>query len=257
MNRLLILLLIVLTGTPFASAAEFSGVGIRFGLNIAGQTGSEHFFLYSDDEYTGGSKDNRLGFCVGGFIIYQVTDWFAIQPEVLISVKGSKFDESGKSTETDSLLYVHEINWENRETWKMSCLEIPLLAKFTLPGKRAIKPHLTLGPVLSLNLGSKVDWSWSGTHVINGSLQDAWEDASKDDIDGLNNVNWCYLIGFGIDFDLKASRIIVDVRYTADLTENDSYSVEFDNPEWGHYERNGLNLKNNVVAITFGYMFNL
>ena len=64
---------------------ELTG-GVKAGINIANVSG--------DDVE---NADSKLGLIGGGFLTYKISDMFAIQPELLFTMKGSK------SKETDAI----------------------------------------------------------------------------------------------------------------------------------------------------------
>ncbi|MFA4948297.1 MAG: porin family protein, partial [Candidatus Krumholzibacteriia bacterium] len=94
--------------------AEGMMFGVKGGLNMANITG--------DDAEGTLMKIGGLG---GVFISYDITEIFAVQPEILFSMKGTKEDFEGTDVST-SLNYI----------------EIPLLLKVNLPTEGAIKPSL-------------------------------------------------------------------------------------------------------------------
>lgn len=83
MKRLIVNMFIslVLLTLFFASvsAQGLTGKGLKGGLNIATLTG---------DDVENEGKKSKLGLCAGGFITYSINDIFAIQPEVLFTMKG-------------------------------------------------------------------------------------------------------------------------------------------------------------------------
>ncbi len=234
-------------------AGNLSGQGIKLGFNAADQTGSDHFFLATIEP--GGEKKPRLGFCLGGFITYQLTDWLALQPELLLSVKGAKFTEEGSDL-IATAAYDSIITWDNQETWKLTYIEIPLLMKFTVPTSSNIKPNIIMGPAVGIKVGSKLDWHWSGSGKPVGAIYNFyWDESSKENIDGLENIELSFVFGTGIDFELTSGKILFDVRYTMGLTKSDSYKVDFKKVEWGHVERSNLDIKNRTISIMLGYSF--
>ncbi|MFV8355442.1 porin family protein [Flavobacterium sp. XS1P32] len=84
----------------FANAQE-TKFGVKGGLNLA--------------NFSGDIEDNssKAGFHLGGFVEFKVSDKFAIQPELLFSTQGTKFDVDG-----DDLKF------------NISYLNIPVMAKY-------------------------------------------------------------------------------------------------------------------------------
>lgn len=102
-------------------------VGVKAGVNLANLTGS-------DVENT----SILTGMAGGAFLCYNITDIFAVQPEILFSMKGAKEDSAGTSIK-----------------WKANYIEIPILLKANLPTEGKIKPSLYAGPGFGILVSSK------------------------------------------------------------------------------------------------------
>jgi hypothetical protein len=94
-----------LIGLVATGAFAQVSVGIKGGLNIANQKYSAEGFSISPDAL--------IGFHIGGYVNIAPSEKFSIQPELLFSTAGSKFDFDGASTET-----------------KLSYITIPVMLKF-------------------------------------------------------------------------------------------------------------------------------
>ena len=107
-------------------AGSVSG-GMKVGLNLANLHGS-------DVE----ESDLKTGFCAGGFVAFNITDMFVIQPELLYTQKGDKFEVG------------------TVKAWTiLDYLEIPILAKLSIPTKGTVTPNLFLGPAVAFKIRSK------------------------------------------------------------------------------------------------------
>ena len=106
------------------------GLKIGFGSSMmnAGYEELETFFDY------------KIGFHGGAFLTYQVNPKFSIQPELLLSVKGT--NQGGIISLLD---------------WSISYLEIPLLVKYNFVNKKKLKPFLYVGPSISYMLSSEFE----------------------------------------------------------------------------------------------------
>jgi len=183
--------------------------GVKVGLNMAK--------IYGEDVVDEG-LDFKMGFCAGGFITLNITEMFAIQPEVLYTQKGFKAEGE-----------------EDGVTVKMIAsgdyLEIPLLVKLSLPTPGIVKPNLFVGPFMGFNIRAKV----KGEHDGEPSPEVDIKDITKDTEFGL-------VLGGGADFSLPTSKITFDVRYTLGLTTLDDSGYEED-------------VKNGVISLMVGYSF--
>lgn len=78
-----IFLLLAFAGT-FAAANAQTKIGLKGGLNVADWGGED-----------ADAVDAKIGFHVGGFANFKVSQKFSIQPELVYSTQGGKVDEPG------------------------------------------------------------------------------------------------------------------------------------------------------------------
>lgn len=115
---LAILILISFSALCFAQTASF---GLKGGMNISN--------IYDTE---GDGPDSRFGFIGGGFCDFDFVS-FSIQPEVLFSQKGWKYDIG----------------------CRYNYFEIPVLIKIPLSHKLRVSPYL--GPAVSLLANAKIE----------------------------------------------------------------------------------------------------
>ena len=180
MTILFILALLVTISTTYAQG--ITG-GLKAGMNIANLHG---------DGVEGFGYESKMGFCAGGFITFKVANIIAIQPEILYTQKGTKWEEE----------FVGE-TW--KITYNFNYLEIPILLKVIMPIQGMIKPHLFVGPYFAYNLTAKVKTRYNGLD---------FDEVIKDSDFGA-------VFGGGIDFGLPAGKIVFDARYSLGLTTID------------------------------------
>ena len=157
-SALLLLSLLSLSMAHTASAQ--ARAGIKGGLNVSN--------LYIDDIH---DENARYGFNVGLYGQILSSDFFAIQPELLYSTKGSKA--------------YYEDFIDQTVKYNLNYLDLPVLAVFKL-GKSA---EIHVGPYASYLLSANV--SYSGD-AINGD-----EEIDKDD---LKSYDYGLAGGFGLNF---------------------------------------------------------
>jgi hypothetical protein len=165
------LMLLVAATMLFAASplfAEGMMFGIKGGLNIANLTG---------DDVEGVSS--KMGLVGGVSLSYNMTEIFAIQPELLYTMKGAKSDED-----------------EGEVTWKINYIEIPVLFKVNLPTEGNIDPSLYAGPGFGILLSSKVS---NGTEVD-----------LKDDTAGLDIG---IIAGAGLAYQMEGGALTLEFRY--------------------------------------------
>ncbi len=199
--------------------------GIKGGLKI-GVSSSK---LISEDieeldDYLGEDLKSITGICAAGFITINIAEMFAIQPEVLYIKKGTKYEE-GLNGEAGTL-------WFN-----LTYLEIPVLAKITVPTQGSVKPFLFAGPAVALKLSTKLKLKTEDTSV----------EVESEELDELmKGLDFGFVIGGGLDFGLGApgtGSISVDIRYSLGLTN--IFDIEGEE----------IKVRNGAFSIMVGYSF--
>ena len=151
--------------------AEGMMFGVKAGLNLANLTG--------DDVSDTAIKPGMIG---GGFFCYNITEIFAVQPEVLFAMKGAKASEGdGK--------------------WNINYIEIPVLFKVNLPTEGKIDPFLCVGPGIGILLSSKQT------------------DGEEVDVkDFTKSTNFGIIAGAGAAYQLEKGAISLEARYEVGLS---------------------------------------
>ena len=184
------LALMLLLPNP-SSAAEIKK-GIKIGVNLASLRGESMDEL---NAYLGERMKSKLAFCFGGFVTYHINEMFAVQPEVLITMKGAKYKE--------------EIGGEILKVLiNLTYLEIPILAKIKVPSLGTFKPVLFAGPAVAIKLSGKVKAEYEGTTV-------------EEDIEDTKGIDFGFVIGAGIDWGkgvFGVGKLAVDLRYTLGIS---------------------------------------
>ena len=194
-------------------AIELTG-GLKIGANFANLYGED---LKEMEEELGEDFESRLGICIGGFITFNISEMFAIQPEVLYSMKGSK---------AEGTLFGETF----KVKFNISYLEIPVLVKLRIPTQGNVKPSLFAGPSLAIKLSGKSKVEYAG-------------ESEEEDIEELKNTDFGLIIGAGVDLGfgfLGQGKITVDLRYNFGLTK-----ISEENDE----------VKNKVISLMIGYSF--
>lgn len=157
----------------FANAQE-TKFGAKVGLNIASLTGDVE------------NVSSLVGFQLGGFVEFKISDKFAIQPELLYSAQGGKesFTEEGVKVEGIS---------------KLGYIIIPIMAKYYV----AKSFSLEAGPQIGFLTSAK------------GELKAEGESFEVDIKDGLESVDFGLNLGAGYDFTEKFS---AGLRYNFGLS---------------------------------------
>jgi len=225
-NRLACLALAVvlaLTLTPQRVGAQ-TYLGIKGGLNLADIYGTDSEGL-----------DSRTALAGGALVMFQLSPTFAIQPEVLYSMKGAEGSEAGLSL-----------------TLKLNYLEVPFLLKFLPPVNSATHPSVYIGPAIAFSLDSKAEAEGYG---------------GSGSVDIANTKSVDVGLVFGGDIEIPAGEnglVMLDVRYTLGLakTFDDTEPFDINDPPLplpiaDPLTGNAYDVKNSALTFTVGYAFPL
>lgn len=187
----------------FANAQE-TKFGAKVALNIASLTGDVE------------DASSLVGFQIGGFVEFKISDKFAIQPELMYSAQGVKqsYSEAGYSYDSD---------------YKLSYLNVPVMAKFYATPKFSLE----FGPQIGFLLSAKADYTGTGGGVTISE--------SEDIKDNLESVDFGLNFGAGYDF---TENLTAGLRYNLGLS-NVAKTEDGDDEE----------IKNSVFSISVGYKF--
>lgn len=164
-----------------------TGKGIKAGVNWTGLGGGD----VRDTNW-------KMGFSLGGFLIYRINDLISIQPEILVTQKKAT---STKDVEGGTWTYKVDV-------WY---LEIPVLVKVAIPIESRIKPSVFGGPAVALKLSGKGESEFT-------------KGVKKKDrvVGGLESYDFGIILGAGAEFTLgffPKGKFSADIRYNLGLTE--------------------------------------
>jgi len=207
MKKIMFVLLLAAAAVFAASPLFAEGMmfGVKGGLNMANVIG--------DDAEDTSMKIGAVG---GIFMCYNFTEIFAIQPELLFSMKGAKSDnEEGIE-----------------EAWTLNYFEIPLLFKVTLPTDGKVKPLLYAGPALGILMSAKVE--------------------DEDIKEHLKSMDIGVVAGAGIDYRMESGTLSFEARYEVGMSS--IYDLDDETLELWELE-DQPDVLNSVISIMVGYGF--
>ncbi|CAH0336514.1 hypothetical protein FVB9288_02219 [Flavobacterium sp. CECT 9288] len=187
----------------FANAQE-TKFGVKGGLNLANISGDVE------------DNSSKIGFNVGGFVEIKVSDKFSVQPELLFSTQGTKFEESGSG-------FSAEVKYN------LSYLNIPVMAKYYA----ADKFSLEFGPQIGFLTSAKADFTATESGVTESGKEDV-----KDDFESID-----FGLNFGAGYDLT-EKLSLGLRYNLGLSNIGKFEAGDDSK-----------LNNSVLSLSFGYKF--
>ncbi|MEZ0130261.1 porin family protein [Flavobacterium sp. LBUM151] len=194
------------------SNAQGTKFGVKAGLNLTNLTGDVE------------DASSKVGFHVGGFAEFKLTEKFAIQPEILFSTQGAK------SEGTDAFEdYTYEDNLS------LNYLNIPVLAKFYITEKFSVEA----GPQLGILLSAKSKYK----QVFEGETYSEDVDVK----DSYKSIDFGFNVGTGYNF---TENLSVGLRYTIGLSNVYDTTDSFEDFDFGD-----VSVKNSVFALSVGYKF--
>ncbi|HEY5132377.1 MAG TPA: porin family protein [Candidatus Krumholzibacteriaceae bacterium] len=174
--RKLVLVLMIAAISIFAVSPLFAKgmmFGVKGGLNLANLTGSDV-----------NNASIKTGIDVGAFLTYDISDIFAVEPELLFSMKGAKSDSASVTG-----------------SWKINYIEIPILLKAKLPTDGKIKPCIYVGPGIGFLLSSKIS-----------------DDIEIDMKDFTKSTDITLIAGAGVSYMMEKGALSFEARYEVGLS---------------------------------------
>lgn len=160
---------------------------------------------------------NRVAFTGGGFLTWHIGNILAIQPEVLLSMKGTAASNPTQNFTTGDLKL------------KMDYIEVPILVKAYIPiGNDKWVPNVFAGPAFAWLINCRV-----GEDVIGGTRDCANGGPTIKDTD------YSIMTGIGVDF---LQHFTAQVRYDIGMNDVD--------------EDQGT-ANNRTLSLIVGYIFQL
>jgi hypothetical protein len=206
----ILLIVAFMSGNVLAQVTGLTGYGSQVGLNLANVSGS-------DSEMPGYDKKFRIGIGAGFFMTYALNEMLSIQPEILYSMKGAKYEATvGDATSAFNLDY----------------LEIPVFLKMNFQTEGSVKPAIMAGPYLGVLLSAKDKTEIDG-HSTTTDIKDDFKSTD-------------FGIAFGASLGMQMTKGMpfIGVRYSLGLStiakEDSGYKPK---------------VKNNTISILLGYNF--
>ena len=220
MKRIMLICVIIgLCTLITASARAQSDIswGVKAGASIAN--------IHGDDW---GDSDSLIGLVGGLFVQVPVVEGFSVQPELLLSMKGSKADYRPfyLATEKDSLVY----------------LEAPVLAKGTFPAGDRVGVSLFGGPSFGLLVSATYKLTGPEADLLAADLGIPTEGNLEDVGAEMADFELGLVLGGGLEYRLARGSLVFDLRYTLGLTNVMDMQPAID-------------AKNGVFAVMTGYTF--
>jgi|SRR5690606_21281040 len=206
MKKIVLLIVLAVVSTTAIQAQEVR-MGIKGGVNFATLSGDNL-----------GDIKSRTGFHIGGLVEVPLSEQFSIQPEILYSTQGARYQEKG--TELG-------VEYDFKTTAHLDYIQVPVMAKFYVIEGLAVEA----GPEVAFLTSSKGKYEGK----IGGVTV-----SEEDDLDDIAKVD--FGVGLGVSYRLPVG-VFFGARYNLGLTNiNDAAD---DNQK----------IRNNVFQLSAGYSF--
>lgn len=236
-----LLTVVALLSVSFLSAQEIK-FGAKAGLNISTMDVNDASLTVQD-----GSK-SLIGFHAGGFAEIKLTDKFALQPELLFSLQGSKFERN----KTDVALLPGNgsvtTTSEFKTTLKTNYVNLPILVKFYATEKL----FFVAGPQLGFLMSAKSETDQTvtvATISATNSTVVTNTNSDKDVKEFYKGLNVSFGLGGGYFF---TENLFAEARYNIGLTNDDKSA---DSVSFGALAISTVEKRTNVFQVSVGYRF--
>jgi hypothetical protein len=113
--------------------------GFRTGVTISNIATESDYSIYP-----------RLGFTVGGLVEFKLANWLSIQPELRVTMKGSKFEGDTQLYYVDNPDYTWDVFEESRTS--LFYFELPVNFLFKIPIAKRHFINLGIGPYVAYGI---------------------------------------------------------------------------------------------------------
>lgn len=146
---------------------------------------------------------SRRGFVIGGFMVRPFTDLVSLQPEVLVTEKGWRFEPNRRNTFDAALTYV----------------EVPVLARIAPSSGSPLSPYLLIGPAFSMRIGATFTHRYEEEAAFDcatGYERDGTFCVGPADLDDseLKGTDVSVVVAGGV----QSSRLLLEIRYARGLS---------------------------------------
>lgn len=210
--------------------------GLKFGFNSSqfrGDAVAPWVYDPSGGYYISGTVADKMpGFVGGGFFRRDIDTWFALQLDLLYSMKGGDGPVNGvlKVSFPGNVQYDGVVNGELKV--RMDYIELPLLAVFKFPREEEDRVGFTVGVGPSFGYNTRAEAQLTGTAEVTLPDNSKRVQNYDDRIPIHGDINrWAVsgVVGAGLEFFLAKQTIVLEGRYTFDVT-----SITSDQSTYNH-----------------------
>lgn len=247
MKKIILTLVGVMTYTATTWAQEVK-FGSKAGVNFAKISGEFYDAEYPEDNLR--MNKGITAFHIGMFAEIKLTEKFALQPELLYSVQGGRYEISQQGTDVIMGLPL-EYNISGKLNWNLHYINVPIMAKYYA------RPNIAFeaGPYIGFNLKSEWKSEYNSTFTFQDETTNESGKETEDIKRGTNSID--FGLGIGASYFLD-NGFFVGARYNFGLSNigKDFTDVQVDEDgETTTTQLKADNIKNGVIQISVGYKF--
>jgi hypothetical protein len=179
--------------------------GVRVGGNLAQLRGEDNAFGKD-------ATDRKLGFTVGAYALFPITNHIGIQPELLYTQKGGSVDEAFLDDELEGTF---------KSDFNLNYLEVPVLVKYGFNTRSRVVPSVYAGPYMAYGINRSIGFEVSG--------EDGDLDFEIDADDAFERMDYGAVFGVDFDYRLRRNTATIGLRYNlglANVFKDDAFLIE-------------------------------
>ena len=248
MKKITLTLLGFVAFSTSALAQQEVKIGPKAGVNFAKINGKF---------YESGFSENKLqfdqgvtGFHLGLFAEIKFNDKFSVQPELLYSVQGGKYEVSEAGTD---VIFGMPLDYkiDGILKWKLHYINVPVMAKYYVVPSFALE----VGPYIGFNVKSEWKSEYNSSFTFEGETEVSSGSDTEKMKKGTNAVD--FGLGFGASYNI-VNGLFVNARYNLGLSNVGKDFTEVETDEDGTIYETKIKadkLKNGVIQVGVGYKF--
>jgi hypothetical protein len=256
-SKILSFLLIGIIGTQTTLASDALKLGVRAGLNLGKmETGGNYSYSYEDpsgnfkqsNKRTSDASQmtgNLIGFQVGTVLDIKITDFFYVQPGIMLSSKGGETESTRESSSTGM---GNTSSSEDNMKYNPYYIDVPIMLslKGTLADNLSLRAQV--GPYFGFGLFGGAEYSYKDSRYpeenektkVKNVFSPTEEEKENFEFNGFNRFNFGIGFGGGIEF----NDFYLGVSYNMGLTNLHNNPKEYEQELYEH-----------TVSFTLGYNF--
>lgn len=247
MKKITLTLIGLIAYSTSISAQEVK-FGTKAGLNFAKISGMFYDAEFSDDNLR--FNKGITTFHMGMFAEIKFTEKFALQPELLYSMQGGKYEVFQRGIDVIMGMPL-EYSIEGKLNWNLHYINVPIMAKYYARPNIAFE----VGPYIGFNVKSELKTEYDSSFTFQGETTRESANENEDFKKGTKSID--FGLGIGANYNLS-NGLFAGIRYNISLSNigNDFTEVDIDEDGQNYVTHvKSDNIKNGVIQVSVGYKF--